>query len=48
MRDLRLQDAEMDIFLNTKNSKHRQLQGFGGICAVIDFGVKYCCVNKFV
>ena len=40
MRDLRLQDAGMDIFLNTKSSNQSQLQGIGGICAVIDFGVK--------
>ena len=40
MRGLRLQDAGMEIFLNTKNSNQRQLQGVGGICAVIDFGVK--------
>ena len=40
MRGLRLHDAGMDIFLNTKSSNQRQLQGFGGICAVIDFGVK--------
>lgn len=40
MRGLRQQDAGMDIFLNAKNSNHRQLQGVGSICAVIDFGVK--------
>ena len=40
MRGLRQHDAGMEIFLNTKNSNQSQLQGFGGICAVIDFGVK--------